>query len=58
MDKELKARIQENKVLTSQERKNIIRDLRKLDKIEQIVNDKHYSVKALEYEIREILEQE
>lgn len=28
----------------------------KLERIEQIVNDKHYSVKALEYEIKEVLE--
>lgn len=30
----------------------------KLEKIKQIVNDKHYSVKALEYEIKEVLEDE
>jgi len=27
----------------------------KIEKIKQIVSDKHYSVKALEYEIREVL---
>ena len=30
----------------------------KLEKIEQIVNEKHYSVKSLEYEIKEVLESE
>ena len=30
----------------------------KLEKIRQIVNDKHYSVKSLTYEIKEVLEKE
>lgn len=30
----------------------------KLKKIEQIVNDKHYSVKSLSYEIKEVLKDE
>lgn len=64
MDKELKARIQENKVLTFQERKNIITDLEKLEKIEQIVSDWKESLErdiemhdTLE-EIIKVLEQE
>lgn len=70
MDKELKARIQENKVLTFQERKNIIRDLKKLEKnskklekIEQIVKEWENSkivtncYKCAE-QIKEVLEQE
>lgn len=36
----------------------VLLDSEKLEQIKQIINDKHYSVKALEYEIKEILEQE
>ena len=38
--------------------KDAIEAHEKLEKIEQIVNDKHYSVKSLTYEIKEVLEKE
>lgn len=64
MDKELKARIQGNKVLTFDERKNIIADLEKLEKIEQIVDEWSESLERdVEMydtlgKIKEVLEQE
>ena len=62
MNKELKARIQGNKVLTFDERKNIIADLEKLEKIKQIVKDHDNDSMPEDYwyidKIREVLEQE
>ncbi len=31
--------------------------IEKLERIEQIINEKHYSVKSVKYEIKEVLEQ-